>query len=200
MNRPITGFRLDDHGDWTALLNCSHAQHVRHTPPFMHRPWVTTASGRDSRLGEALHCVRCDRFELPEHVVAYQHTSLRTKHVTAAGVWARITVTEGTLRYCVDALGIEIDLAPLKEQAIYGRVFRNLAEALLHESSLTRTMPTGRISYLPMRYDAGRPKAVIRFKISQPRTTSLLCTAGLRARRASPIMDLYRKNVFSTRP
>ena len=60
----------------------------------------------------------------------------------------------------------------LKEQAIYGRGFRNLAEALLHESSLTRTMPTGRISYLPMRYDAGRPKAVIRFKISQPRTTS----------------------------
>ena len=36
----------------------------------------------------------------------------RTKHVTGAGVWARITVTEGTLRYRVDALGIEIDLAP----------------------------------------------------------------------------------------
>ena len=108
MNRPITGFRLDDHGDWTALLSCGHAQHVRHTPPFTNRPWVTTASGRDSRLGEPLPCVRCDRFELPERVVAYQHTpvftersipaSLRTKHVTAAGVWARITVTEGTLR------------------------------------------------------------------------------------------------------
>ena len=25
MNRPITGFRLDDHGDWTALLSCGHA-------------------------------------------------------------------------------------------------------------------------------------------------------------------------------
>ena len=94
MNRPITGFRLDDHGDWTALLSCGHAQHVRHTPPFTNRPWVTTASGRDSRLGEPLPCVRCDRFELPERVVAYQHTpvltersipaSLRTKHVTAS--------------------------------------------------------------------------------------------------------------------
>ena len=122
MNRPITGFRLDDHGDWTALLNCGHAQHVRHTPPFTNRPWVTTASGRDNRRGEPLPCVRCDRFELPERVVAYQHTpvftersipaSLRTKHVTTAGVWARITVLEGTLRYRVDALGIEIDLDP----------------------------------------------------------------------------------------
>ena len=45
-------------------------------------------------------------------------------------------------------------------------------------------------SYLPMRYDAGRPRAVIRFKISQPRMTSLPCPAGLRARRPSPIMDL----------
>ena len=26
-------------------------------------------------------------------------------------------------------------------------------------------------SYLPMRYDTGRPRAVIRFKISQPRAT-----------------------------
>ena len=38
MNRPLTGFRLDDHGDWTALLSCGHAHHVRHAPPFMHRP------------------------------------------------------------------------------------------------------------------------------------------------------------------
>ena len=52
----------------------------------------------------------------------------------------------------------------------------------------------------PMRYDTGRPRAVIRFKISQPRTTSLPCPAGLRARRPSPMMDVYRKNVFSTRP
>ena len=51
----------------------------------------------------------------------------------------------------------------------------------------------------PMRYDTGRPRAVIRLRISQPRTTSLPCLAGLRARRPSPMMDLYRKNVFSTR-
>ena len=39
-----------------------------------------------------------------------------------------------------------------------------------------------------------------RGRISQPRTTSLPCPAGLRARRPSPMMDLYRKNAFSTRP
>ena len=54
--------------------------------------------------------------------------------------------------------------------------------------------------HLPMRYDTGRPRAVIRLRISQPRTTSLACPAGLRARRPSPMMDLYRKNAFSTRP
>ena len=47
--------------------------------------------------------------------------------------------------------------------------------------------------YLPMRYDAGRPRAVIRFKTLRPRTTS--AKPGLRARRPSPMMDLYRKNV-----
>ena len=45
-------------------------------------------------------------------------------------------------------------------------------------------------SHLPMRYDTGRPRAVIRLRISQPRTASLPCPAGLRARRLSPMMDL----------
>ena len=54
--------------------------------------------------------------------------------------------------------------------------------------------------HVPMRYDTGRPRAVIRFRISQPRTASLPCPAGLRARRPSPMMDVSRKNVFSTRP
>ena len=44
--------------------------------------------------------------------------------------------------------------------------------------------------HLSMRYDTGRPRAVIRLRISQPRTTSLPCPAGLRARRPSPMMDL----------
>ena len=42
----------------------------------------------------------------------------------------------------------------------------------------------------PMRYDTGRPSSVIRLRISQPKTTSLPCPAGLRARRPSPMMDV----------
>ena len=53
--------------------------------------------------------------------------------------------------------------------------------------------------HLPMRCDTGRPRAVIRFRIAQPRTASLPCLAGLRARRLAPMMDVSRKNVFSTR-
>ena len=45
-------------------------------------------------------------------------------------------------------------------------------------------------SHRPMRYDTGRPRAVIRLRISQPKTASLSCPAGLRARRPSPMMDL----------
>ena len=122
MKRPITGFRLDDDGDWAALLSCGHAQHVRHNPPFMNRPWVESAAGRDSRLGVPLDCVRCDQLELPEGMSPYRRSpeftessvpvALRTNHSTAAGVWARILVTEGALCYRVEALGIDVELSP----------------------------------------------------------------------------------------
>ena len=96
MNRPITGFTLDDKGDWIAQLSCGHGQHMRHTSPFANRPWVLTASGRESKLGVPVDCVRCDRFEMPETVVAFKRTAtftehtvpdgLRTDHTTAAGL------------------------------------------------------------------------------------------------------------------
>ncbi|MBA3392802.1 MAG: DUF3565 domain-containing protein [Deltaproteobacteria bacterium] len=60
MQRAITGFHLDEHGDWVAELACGHGQHVRHKPPFQLRPWVVTAEGRASRIGVELTCVRCD--------------------------------------------------------------------------------------------------------------------------------------------
>lgn len=118
MKRPITGFALDDQNDWYATLSCGHRQHVRHRPPFIERPWVTTAAGRDRRLGTNLDCVRCDRFELPEHFSVYKDTAVFTEasipiaftadHTTKAGVWAKIVVTEGQLRYIVDTLGTNV--------------------------------------------------------------------------------------------
>ena len=121
MKRPITGFRTDEHGDWVALLDCGHPQHVRHNPPFTNRSWVVTEQGRNSRLGEVLNCVRCDRFELPAHFVAYKQTPIFTEaslpeglkqdHSTKTGVWAKIIVTEGKLLYRVAALGTEMELS-----------------------------------------------------------------------------------------
>lgn len=122
MRRPIVGFARDEHGDWTAQLSCGHAQHVRHQPPFVNRAWVLSEEGRAGRLGEVLDCVRCDRRELPEAFAPYRRTpvfaedtvpaGLKSSHTTAPGIWARIVVVSGELRYRVETLGIDAVLSP----------------------------------------------------------------------------------------
>lgn len=59
MKRRIVNFAQDEFGDWTAELECGHAQHVRHNPPWMVREWVTTAEGRVRFIGHELICVDC---------------------------------------------------------------------------------------------------------------------------------------------
>ncbi|WP_437652424.1 DUF3565 domain-containing protein [Sorangium sp. So ce1182] len=115
MLRPITGYHQDDASDWVAELSCGHGQHVRHQPPFLTRPWVITPEGRASMLGTELDCVRCDRLELPDGLVAYKRTAefdegtipggLRRDHATKTGVWGVIHVVSGRLRYRIDGLG-----------------------------------------------------------------------------------------------
>jgi hypothetical protein len=60
MNQAIIGYHKDEENDWVAELQCGHFQHVRHNPPFINRPWVTTEKGRDSMLGHQLNCKKCD--------------------------------------------------------------------------------------------------------------------------------------------
>ena len=121
MQRPISKFETDASGDWVARLSCGHSQHVRHKPPFIVRDWVTTPQGRDDMLGTSLNCVRCDRFELPDSFLAYKRTpefdettvppGLRREHSTKVGVWAKIVVLDGRLRYCVEALQRDVELS-----------------------------------------------------------------------------------------
>ncbi len=136
MERPIIGFRTDDEGHWVALLACGHAQHVRHTPPFMNRPWVTSEAGRTSRLGQQLDCVRCDAAELPAAFVAFKRTAifdaatvpagLRRNHSTRAGVWARIVVLEGALRYHVAGTATAQDLTPVRGGVVVPEVVHHV--------------------------------------------------------------------------
>ena len=60
MQQRIIGFDRDEENHWRALLECGHAQHVRHQPPLTSRPWVLTEAGRRAKIGVALDCRRCD--------------------------------------------------------------------------------------------------------------------------------------------
>lgn len=111
MHRTIIDFHIDEAGDWVAALDCGHGQHMRHRPPFVNRPWVTAPSEREARLGTVLNCVRCDRMEWPDGFAAFRRTAefdektvpagLMRNHTTKRGVWARIHVLAGELRYHV---------------------------------------------------------------------------------------------------
>jgi tellurite methyltransferase len=107
--RKIVKFHQDEEHHWVADLDCGHAQHTRHDPPFFPRPWVLNEEGRASYIGTSLDCVRCDRQEIPEDFVAYRRTptftsesmpiGLRRHHSTKRGVWGVINVLEGQLKY-----------------------------------------------------------------------------------------------------
>lgn len=60
MERTIIGFHPDEAGDWVAELSCGHGQHMRHKPPWQQRPWVTTAEGRQAKIGARIECPLCD--------------------------------------------------------------------------------------------------------------------------------------------
>jgi len=63
MQQKIIDYHQDEEEDWVARLACGHFQHVRHKPPFINRPWVTSIEGRRSMLGHQLACKKCDLAE-----------------------------------------------------------------------------------------------------------------------------------------
>ena len=112
MERKIVGYHLDEEGDWVAELDCHHGQHVRNKPPFTNRPWVESEEGRAEKLGTTLNCVKCDRLEFPEGLIALRRTpdfteatipkGLLRDHNTKVGVWGVINVVSGSLCYRVN--------------------------------------------------------------------------------------------------
>jgi tellurite methyltransferase len=109
VNRKIVSFHQDELSDWVATLDCGHRQHTRHNPPLSERQWVLSEEGRRTHIGAELPCAACARREMPDGYLAYRRTAeftevtvpsaLLARHTTKPGVWARINVIEGRLRY-----------------------------------------------------------------------------------------------------
>ena len=90
----IIGFHQDEEHQWVAELECGHALHVRHSPPWQVRPWVLNPEERESRIGMRLPCRRCAEASEPERVrqllvqaavAAYEDAALRG--LCAEGAW-----------------------------------------------------------------------------------------------------------------
>jgi tellurite resistance-related uncharacterized protein len=129
MERSIVGFDQDDAGEWVARLSCLHGQHVRHQPPFRPAPWVLEEADRAARVGSMLDCPLCDRAELPADLRVVRATALwdertmpaglRRSHRVAPGVWGRLQVRKGQLRFRADTYPpLDVAVAPGTEQAI----------------------------------------------------------------------------------
>jgi tellurite methyltransferase len=129
VDRAITGFHVDEDGDWVAELSCGHDQHVRHRPPFQLRPWVTGPEGRAERVNTPLDCPLCDRAELP-HAVRFARSSpewneqtipaaLLRDHRVGRGTWGVVRVHQGKLRCSLSTPStLDVVLGPDSEQAI----------------------------------------------------------------------------------
>ncbi len=109
MDRTVTDFRLDEENDWVAVLDCHHGRHVRHHPPWQERPWTQTEEGRRSMIGQTVDCPKCEWIEMPEELVHDRTTAewsadtvpraIRRDHKVASGVWGRVRVLEGSIRF-----------------------------------------------------------------------------------------------------
>ncbi|GAC1422283.1 MAG: hypothetical protein NVSMB62_17870 [Acidobacteriaceae bacterium] len=61
MLRCVVRFDQDEHDHWRALLECGHAIHVRHDPPWTLREWVLREESRAERIGMEMDCKRCEQ-------------------------------------------------------------------------------------------------------------------------------------------
>ena len=165
----------------------------------VHWGWLDTVPGFPDRLRE--NPPRQGFFEHPEYLAVRAHLPAPWQDILDLAYYSGWRKNEilGLTWEEIDEAGGVIRLSPARSKTLVGRILpisQLIAEALARRRGVVARILTGphdanrQDSHLPMRYDTSRPRAVIRLRISQPRTTSLPCPAGLRARRPSPMMDL----------
>ncbi|PRQ07571.1 DUF3565 domain-containing protein [Enhygromyxa salina] len=108
----ITGFHRDDEDIWVAELDCGHAQHIRHAPPFSLAAWVNEPAERAAHLGTRLRCQLCRMPRRPPCATMYKQTpeydettipaGLLRSHRLRGGAWGEIEVIAGTVEYVLE--------------------------------------------------------------------------------------------------
>jgi len=135
MQRKIVGYAQDTSA-WYALLECGHRQPARQSTPLIEHAWLASAEERAGHLGQALECTSCERFEWQENFIAYKRTpeftttipaGLLKDHSTKAGVWARIVILAGRLRYRVEAFDASFELTPEQPGVVVPEVLHFIA-------------------------------------------------------------------------
>ena len=94
------------------MLDCHHRQHIRHQPPFRLAAWTLDDDERARRVGTPWSCPLCDRCELPDGLVVVRTTAtwdehtvppaLLAAHRVASGVWGRLRVAAGAVRFVAE--------------------------------------------------------------------------------------------------
>lgn len=136
MQRTIIESIQQPDSKWLTQLSCGHSLHL-------HNAAVPA---------EPLDCDACERFELPVQFIAYKQTpmfneatvpaGILNNHSTKAGVWAKIHVVDGRLRYRVPALNTDQELAAGQIGIVVPEVVHNV-------------QPLGTVSFYVEFYRAG---------------------------------------------
>lgn len=115
MQRTILEFETDEDGEWRVLLDCGHKRHLRHEPPRESRPELCDPAARASAVGKSIECGRCEQRLLPDGMEVYKSTPVFTEesvpagllkdHSLKKGVWGRLVVMDGELRFCEGGVG-----------------------------------------------------------------------------------------------
>lgn len=103
MQRTITNIRIENDQP-LVMLDCLHEIDLSFID-----------AGNNANIGGVVDCPLCPKLVMPEGLECYKRTGLfdhdsvpkgfLRKHATKSGVWAKIIVTQGRLRYIVDDLG-----------------------------------------------------------------------------------------------